>query len=182
MIELVRTDPIESTCTGAQRYDLKFWSWWNSADFQSYDKSFWSRLVLVTHDGSLPSMFYPGTTNATEGIETLAVERMMTNLTAEISAQNQSTWNLYSSNYFFTPESLAEDMSLSFEVFENASYVTMFVPLDSSPDWFAAIPSMNLCDDVTGEWRDGVEEDVFLYTAGIRSGLNFTEGEEYEKH
>ena len=27
-----------------------------------------------------------------------------------------------------------------------------------------------------------VEEDVFLYTAGIRSGLNFTEGEEYEKH
>ena len=50
------------------------------------------------------------------------------------------------------------------------SLITMIVP---SPDWFLGISNVDMCDPMTGEWREEYSRDLFPYDSGTDDGTSF---------
>ena len=50
------------------------------------------------------------------------------------------------------------------------SVMTMIFP---SPDWFLGISNVDLCNPMTGEWRDSLSRDLLPYDAGTEDGSSF---------
>ena len=50
------------------------------------------------------------------------------------------------------------------------SLITMIFP---SPDWFLGISNIDMCDRMTGEWKDSLDRDLFPYDSGTDDGISF---------
>ena len=50
------------------------------------------------------------------------------------------------------------------------SVMTMIFP---SPDWFLGISNVDMCDPMTGEWRENLTRDLFPYDSGTDDGTSF---------
>ena len=50
------------------------------------------------------------------------------------------------------------------------SLITMIFP---SPDWFLGVSNIDMCDRMTGEWKDSLDRDLFPYDSGTDDGISF---------
>ena len=50
------------------------------------------------------------------------------------------------------------------------SLITMIFP---SPDWFLGISNVDMCNPVTGKWREEYTRDLFPYDSGTDDGISF---------
>ena len=69
-----------------------------------------------------------------------------------------------------TPGMTKFDRILVNETHSLISLVTMIFP---SPDWFLGISNMDMCNKVTGEWRESYTRDLLPYDSGTDDGTSF---------
>ena len=50
------------------------------------------------------------------------------------------------------------------------SLITMIFP---SPDWFLGISNVDMCNPMTGEWREEYSRDLLPYDSGTDDGTSF---------
>jgi len=63
-------------------------------------------------------------------------------------------------------------LPLDFEINATYSFVSLISKFIPSPDWYFKA-DINLCDEITGEWVDGMTVDGVAYDAGTDSGARY---------
>ena len=56
---------------------------------------------------------------------------------------------------------------------EDRSLVSVITMIFPSPDWFLGISNVDMCNPMTGEWRESLQRDLFPYDSGTDDGTSF---------
>ena len=56
---------------------------------------------------------------------------------------------------------------------EDRSLVSLITMIFPSPDWFLGVSNVDMCDPMTGEWREEYDRDLFPYDSGTDDGTSF---------
>ena len=62
---------------------------------------------------------------------------------------------------------------MDLHVDEDRSLVSVMTMIIPSPDWFLGISNVDMCNAMTGEWRDSLERYLFPYDSGTDDGNSF---------
>jgi hypothetical protein len=56
---------------------------------------------------------------------------------------------------------------------ESHSLISLITMIFPSPDWFLGISNMDMCNKMTGEWRESYTRDLLPYDSGTDDGTSF---------
>ena len=62
---------------------------------------------------------------------------------------------------------------MDIHVDEDRSLVSVITMIFPSPDWFLGISNVDMCNPMTGEWRDEYSRDLLPYDSGTDDGTSF---------
>ena len=94
-------------------------------------------------------------------------------LTPEIEKQ-QRYGNVYSVIKANGPTSTpGKKIVMNIHVDPDRSLVSVITMIFPSPDWFLGISNIDMCDRMTGEWKDSLDRDLFPYDSGTDDGISF---------
>ncbi len=62
---------------------------------------------------------------------------------------------------------------MDIHVDEDRSLVSVITMVFPSPDWFLGISNVDMCNPVTGEWREEYNRDLLPYDSGTDDGTSF---------
>lgn len=162
-------------CNAPARYEVVFNSTWSAANNpnQFPRNPHFSGLVGATHNGSV--LFWQSGHKATAGIECMAETGRKVALTKEIdnTIRQGNAGRVLSGGGLGTSPS---QVTLSFNISESFSRVTLVSMLAPSPDWFVGISGLELCEN--GAWVANKTENLFVYDAGTDSGRTYTASEQ----
>ena len=159
-----------AACTGTATYTATFTGLWTSSSFpKDYPSgnAHWSGLVGGSHNSQY-TMWRPGNLS-TLAIKDVAEFGHQINLYTEMIAQGS---NVLDSRILVAAGSGTGSRSTDFNVDGNRSLVSFVTKISPSPDWFAGVHGINLCNGTT--WIQSTTVDLFPYDAGTDSGLTFT--------
>jgi len=157
------------------KYKLTFDFKWNAQDFPiDYPSSaHFSKLIGWSHRPS--SEFFKVGSIASEGIKNMAEIGATTALMDEFSSKIEAGEGLKS----VVGNGLGSGvgaLSVTLDVNEKFSSITLTTMLAPSPDWYVAIINQNLLEN--GEFVDEKTVDALTYDAGTDSGVTFTSSNE----
>ena len=157
------------------KYKLTFDFKWNAQDFPiDYPSSaHFSKLIGWSHRPS--SEFFKVGSIASEGIKNMAEIGATTALMDEFSSKIEAGEGLKS----VVGNGLGSGVgarSVTLDVNEKFSSITLTTMLAPSPDWYVAIINQNLLEN--GEFVDEKTVDALTYDAGTDSGVTFTSSNE----
>lgn len=157
------------------KYKLTFDFKWNAQDFPTdYPSSaHFSKLIGWSHRPS--SEFFKVGSIASEGIKNMAEIGATTALMEEFSSKIEAGEGLKS----VVGNGLGSGvgaLSVTLDVNEKFSSITLTTMLAPSPDWYVAIINQNLLEN--GEFVDEKTVDALTYDAGTDSGVTFTSSNE----
>ena len=153
------------------KYRVTFNFKWNAQDFPTdYPSSaHFSKLIGWSHKPS--SEFFKVGSIASEGIKNMAevgsTEKLTDEFTTKIEA-NEGLKNVIGNGL----GSGVGELSVTLDVNEKFSSITLATMLAPSPDWYVAIINQNLLEN--GEFIDEKTVDAQTYDAGTDSGETFT--------
>ena len=153
------------------KYKVTFNFKWNAQDFPTdYPSSaHFSKLIGWSHKPS--SEFFKVGSIASEGIKNMAEIGATTALSDEFSSKIEAGEGLKS----VVGNGLGSGvgaLSVTLDVNEKFSSITLATMLAPSPDWYVAIINQNLLEN--GEFVDEKTVDALTYDAGTDSGVTFT--------
>ncbi|MEP0548847.1 MAG: spondin domain-containing protein [Rhodothermales bacterium] len=157
----------QSTAT----YRVTFESTWSAAthpDGFPPDPHF-SGLIGAAHDATATLWENGGI--ASDGIEQMAETGSKTLLRNEVEAllaQDRALAVVSGGGIGLSPGAV----TLTFDVTEDHSLVSLVTMLAPSPDWFVGVSGLDLFDD--GAWLPERAVDLFVYDAGTDSGPTYT--------
>jgi hypothetical protein len=155
---------------GAATYTVTFESVW-SADTHPVDfppNPHFSDLIGATHDGTVA--FWSEGELASPGIQNVAELGSKSPLTEEIAtaiSAGTAEHTLSGGGIAASPGTV----SLTFDITEAFSLVTLVSMLAPSPDWFVGVSGLDLRE--SGEWIDSLTVDLFAHDAGTDSGTTY---------
>jgi hypothetical protein len=153
------------------KYRVTFNFKWNAQDFPTDypSNAHFSKLIGWSHKPS--SEFFKVGSIASEGIKNMAevgsTEKLTDEFTTKIEA-NEGLKNIIGNGL----GSGVGELSVTLDVNEKFSSITLATMLAPSPDWYVAIINQNLLEN--GEFIDEKTVDALTYDAGTDSGENFT--------
>ena len=160
---------VSAVCTGKAAYRVTFTGLWTAS---SHPKDYpagsahWSGLVGGSHNSQY-EMWTPGGLSTT-GMKNMAETGGQQTLLNEMAAQGSKVLaTLRLSGIGLGSGSRSGDL----EVDSTHSLVSLVAMLAPSPDWFAGVHDLDLCNRST--WIKSVARDLFPYDAGTDSGLRF---------
>lgn len=161
------SDPSPETAT----YELVFTTNWSAANFSTNFPSsrHFSGLIGLTHNSKV--RIFEASTLASAGIVSMAETGSKTLLISEIEDFQNLGQSGVTINGPGMP-STSTSASVSFEVSQTHSLVSVVTMIAPSPDWFTGINSIPLF--VNGQWVDQIEINLTSYDAGSDSGRVFT--------
>ena len=62
---------------------------------------------------------------------------------------------------------------MNIHVDEDRSLVSVITMIFPSPDWFLGISNVDMCDPMTGEWREEYSRELLPYDSGTDDGTSF---------
>ncbi len=62
---------------------------------------------------------------------------------------------------------------MDIHVDEDRSLVSVITMVFPSPDWFLGISNVDMCNPMTGEWREEYNRDLLPYDSGTDDGTSF---------
>jgi hypothetical protein len=62
---------------------------------------------------------------------------------------------------------------MAIHVDEDRSLVSVITMIFPSPDWFLGISNVDMCNPMTGEWREEYSRDLLPYDSGTDNGTSF---------
>ena len=153
------------------KYKVTFDFKWNAQDFPTdYPSSaHFSKLIGWSHKPSIE--FFKVGSIASEGIKNMAEIGATTALSDEFSSKIEAGEGLKS----VVGNGLGSGVgvvSVTLDVNEKFSSITLTTMLAPSPDWYVAIINQNLLEN--GEFVDEKTVDALTYDAGTDSGTTFT--------
>ena len=157
------------------KYKVTFDFKWNAQDFPTdYPSSaHFSKLIGWSHKPS--SEFFKVGSIASEGIKNMAEIGATTALSDEFSSKIEAGEGLKSVVGNGLGSGVGE-LSVTLDVNEKFSSITLTTMLAPSPDWYVAIINQNLLEN--GEFVDEKTVDALTYDAGTDSGITFTSSNE----
>ena len=66
-----------------------------------------------------------------------------------------------------------DETLMGLHVDEDRSLVSVITMIFPSPDWFLGVSNVDMCDPMTGEWREEYSRDLFPYDSGTDDGTSF---------
>ena len=66
-----------------------------------------------------------------------------------------------------------DETLMGLHVDEDRSLVSVITMIFPSPDWFVGVSNVDMCDPMTGEWREEYSRDLFPYDSGTDDGTSF---------
>ena len=157
------------------KYKVTFDFKWNAQDFPTdYPSSaHFSKLIGWSHKPS--SEFFKVGSIASEGIKNMAEIGATTALSDEFNSKIEAGEGLKS----VVGNGLGSgvgSLSVTLDVNEKFSSITLTTMLAPSPDWYVAIINQNLLEN--GKFVDEKTVDALTYDAGTDSGITFTSSNE----
>ncbi|WP_055448664.1 spondin domain-containing protein [Lacinutrix mariniflava] len=162
---------INSHSQSSAIYDVTFNSTWNASEHTSIPANdHYSNLVGATHKNE--NEYLELGQNASTGIKNMAELGNNGTFMNEVqSSTNTKEWL----DSAFSPNN-AENGSATItniEVTEEHHLLTLVSMIAPSPDWFIAINSLDLRNDLNTDWKPSFTLDVFVYDSGTDSGSNY---------
>ena len=62
---------------------------------------------------------------------------------------------------------------MNIHVDEDRSLVSVITMIFPSPDWFLGISNVDMCDSMTGEWKEEYSRELLPYDSGTDDGTSF---------
>jgi hypothetical protein len=160
----------QSTAT----YDISLTTTWNASEHSSVPgNAHWSDLIGATHNTA--NEFVEIGENATLGIKNVAETGNNSAITTEINdAITAGSADQLLQDGFSPFAAISSAGFTDLNVDENFPLITLVSMVAPSPDWFIAINSLNLRNDLNTDWKDTFTIDVFTYDAGTDIGTDYT--------
>ncbi len=165
---------ILSVPLSAATYKLTFTGVWNGSHIQSNslpDNSHLTTLVGATHQSGQP-LWMPNTL-ASLGVQNVAEQGNTSEIMNEINAailSGTAHSEIITDALFTFPSS----SSVTFEVFDSHSHVSLVSMIAPSPDWFVGVYDVSLKQD--GNWVETLSIDLTPWDAGTKEGDDFDFG------
>ena len=165
---------ILSVPLNAATYKLTFTGVWNGSHNQSNslpDNSHLTTLVGATHQSGQP-LWMPNTL-ASLGVKNVAEQGNTSEIMNEINAailSGTAHSEIITDALFTFPSS----SSVTFEVFDSHSHVSLVSMIAPSPDWFVGVYDVSLKQD--GNWVETLSIDLTPWDAGTKEGADFDFG------
>ena len=168
-------NPVDTlACSNAANYTMTFNATWSA---QTHPEEFpvnnphFSGLIGAIHNGDVS--FWKTGELSSAGIKSMAETGSKGALTTEVNAAittGTADAVLSGGGIGTSPD----DVSLSFDLTEDFSQVTLVSMIAPSPDWFVGVSGLELCEG--GNWVNSKTVNLFAYDAGTDSGESFTSG------
>lgn len=162
------------TCSGEQKYQLKFEGMWSNerqpvTDFP--DNAHFSKLIGCTHKYNFK--FWSPMTMASQGVKQVAETGNEATLYDELEAVKSKdgfVFSVFKAGAKTDPTSTTTVIITAKDKYSKVSVIAMIAP---SPDWFVGVDSVELCGD-DGKWKDSVSaRPLHAWDAGTDSGTMF---------
>lgn len=159
-----------AACSGKVTYNVTFTGLWTSGTHpKDYPKNAqWSGLVGQSHNSHY-TMWRPGNLS-TPAMKELAEDGFQIAFFLKLPVPTVLDRRILS------PTRSNSTSSETFRLDGNHSLVSLVAKITPSPDWFAGIHGLNLCNGTA--WIQSTTVDLFPYDAGTDSGLTFTSDDE----
>ncbi len=160
-----------SSAKGDVEYKVTFKSTWSESThpYNFPDNPHFSDLIGGTHNGSV--YFWREGELASPGIKNMAEKGRVSPLDNEIK-DAISAKTAFSKIKCKGISKSPGSRSMTFQLKNNYTLVTLVSMIAPSPDWFVGVSGLNLYED--GEWVTEKVVDLYLYDAGTDSGEEHT--------
>lgn len=161
----------QAQISNTARFEVVFVSTWSAATHPyQYPNglSHFSGLVGATHKSNI--RLWRSGESATSGIESMAETGGKSVLINEINsaiAEGNAETLISGRGLGSSPGTV----SLTFDVTQSNSFVTLVSMIAPSPDWFIGVSAVSLIEQ--GQWVEELEIQLYAYDTGTDSGINY---------
>lgn len=160
---------VSANCSGRAVYRVMYTTMWTATSHRDFPSSaHFSGLVGGSHNSQY-NMWVPGGT-ATRGMEAMAEQGKQLVLLIEMIDQGDNMLDFLAFGGIGSGTGMREGTLDVDAAHPFVSLVSMIAP---SPDWFAGIHDVNMCNESSSGWVTSLSVNLFPYDAGTDTGLKF---------